>query len=474
MAPNILFIMSDDHAAHAISAYGSQINTTPHIDRIAHTGLRLTNCHVTNSLCTPSRGTILTGQYGHKCNVRTIGDKLDPAHEPQMQKVLQKQGYQTALVGKWHLGIRHGGVPAGFDYWNVLEGQGLYYDPVFISEQGDRTIKGYVTDITTDLCLDWLKQRDRSRPFFMCCHHKAPHRPWEPGPKYKDLFEEINIVEPPTFNDDYANRSEAARRAEMTIEHHLNKVDLKVDPPADLQGHALKQWKYQRYIKDYLRCVQSIDDSVGQLLDYLEADGIAEDTIVIYTSDQGFFLGDHGWYDKRFMYEHSLRMPFLIRYPGRIVPGSVSDTLVANHDFAPTLLAYAGAKAPAEMQGRSAVGVFDHKPPADWPTSIYYRYWMHLAHHNVASHYGVRDKRYKLIFYYGQSLGTVGSIDKTMPPEWELFDLEHDPFELRNVFDDPAYASEKRRLLKELDRLQAEYEDQPQHKVGTFEAIAPK
>ena len=471
MPPNILFIMSDDHAAHAISAYGSVINHTPHIDRIAHGGMRLRNCHVTNSLCTPSRATILTGQYGHINGVMTIGDHLDGDRDCLMQKQFQQAGYQTALFGKWHMGLGGSANPSGFDAWEILPGQGDYHNPVMHSPAGERKHEGYVTDIITDMSLDWLKQRDRSKPFLLFTHHKAPHRSWEPSPKYATLFDDRDIPEPNTFNDDYSHRAEAARRARMTVEHDLNKTDLKQDPPADLSGPALKSWKYQRYIKDYLRCVQSIDDGVGKLLDYLDADGIADDTIVIYTSDQGFFLGDHGWYDKRFMYEQSLQMPFVVRYPCHIAAGSVNDDIVANQDFAPTLLDFAGIEPHADMQGVSARKVLEGDTPDNWQQSVYYRYWMHLAHHYVASHYGVRDHRYKLIFYYGKALGTTGSIDEDMPPEWELFDLEKDPAEMHSVFNDPAYTHVQTRLLAELERLMQKYGDEPRHRLGTFEAL---
>ena len=471
MQPNVLFIMSDDHAAHAISAYGSRINKTPHMDRLAEGGMRLNNCHVTNSLCTPSRATILTGQYGHINGVMTIGDHLNGDSDCLVQKQFQDAGYETALFGKWHLG--HGGSadPTGFDAWQTLPGQGAYYDPDMHTPAGDVKHEGYTTDLITDMSLDWLRTRESDKPFFLCVHHKAPHRSWEPGPKYLDLFDDVDIPEPETFNDDYSNRAEAARRAEMTIEHHLNERDLKQTPPEGLEGPALKSWKYQRYIKDYLRCVQSIDDSVGALLDYLDENNLADNTIVVYTSDQGFFLGDHGWYDKRFMYEHSLNMPFLVRYPGHIPAGSTSDAIVANQDFAPTLLDFAGIEPHRDMQGTSARAVLEGNTPDDWQKSVYYRYWMHLSHHRVASHYGVRDHRYKLIFYYGEALGTTNSVDEDTPPEWELFDLEKDPFEMHSVFGDPGYATVLERMLIELERLMHHYRDEPRHRLGTFEPL---
>lgn len=472
MRPNILFVMTDDHVAHAISAYGSVVNQTPNLDRLAAEGLRLNQCHVTNSLCTPARAAILSGQYGHINGVRTIGDGLDGSRECLVQKRFQDAGYQTALVGKWHMLHDAPHLPTGFDYFEILPGQGDYFDPVMITEGGqERQHEGYVTHITTQLTLDWLERRDKDRPFLAFCHQKAPHRHWEPEPKYAEKFAAKQFPEPPTFDDDYAHRAEAARRAKMTIEHDLKPADYKVDPPEGLEGPALKRWKYQRYMQDYLACVQSVDDSVGQLLDYLESEGILDDTIVIYTSDQGFYLGDHGWFDKRFMYEESLHTPFLVRYPKSIAAGSVSDEFVANHDFAPTLLDYAGIDPHPDMQGTSARPVFDGDTPDDWQTSIYYRYWMHLSHHNVASHYGVRDHRHKLIFYYGKALGATNAIDEDTPPEWELFDLEQDPHELNSVFGQAEYAKVQQRMLAELKRLMAKYEDEPQHKLGTFEPI---
>ncbi|MEX0744622.1 MAG: sulfatase [Phycisphaeraceae bacterium] len=469
--PNILFIMSDDHAAHAISAYGSRINATANIDRLAQQGMRLNHCYCTNSICTPSRATILTGQYGHHNGVRTLDDSLDGRLPHLVQKQLQAGGYQTATIGKWHLG--HGGHadPTGFDYWNVLPGQGDYHDPAFIEigSGGERkTHPGYVTDLITDMSLGWLEQRDRDRPFFLMCHHKAPHRPWEPARKYADLYEDEDIPEAATLWDDYANRAKAAAAARMRVDRDMTRTDLKQDPPAGLSPEAHKRWCYQRYIKDYLRCVASIDESVGRLLDYLDEQGLAEDTLVVYTSDQGFFLGDHGWYDKRFMYEESLKMPLLVRYPREIAAGTISDAMVTNNDFPKTFLDYAGLAAPEAMQGASAREVLRGRTPADWQTSIYHRYWMHGAHHHVAAHYGVRTHRYKLIYYYSDPLDASGAIaSPALEPEWELFDLEHDPLELKNVYHDPRYADVVEDLTAELDRWQVNVQDTPQHPAST-------
>jgi len=463
--PNILFIMSDDHAAHAMGCYRSRINETPHLDRIAEGGSRFDNCFCTNSICSPSRATILTGQYEHVHGVRTLADNLDRTRMTFV-KLLQAAGYQSALVGKWHLGTAPENRPAGFDYWIVLPGQGLYHNPVMHEMEPEkpdrgveRTIKGYVTDIITDISLLWLRKRDPDRPFCLLVHHKAPHRHWEPDDKHAHMYDGADIPEPDTLYDDYENRATAAREARMRVGEHMHKGDLKCEKPEWLEGHALRKWAYQRYIKDYLRVVASMDDNVGRLLDYLDEEGLADDTIVVYTSDQGFFLGDHGWYDKRLMYEESLRMPFIVRYPREIQPGSVCDTMVLNVDFAQTFLDYADIDAPPEMMGRSFRPVLRGETPDDWRASMYYRYWMHLAHHNVYAHYGVRTYRYKLIYYYAEALDASGAIDEPRPPEWELFDLEKDPTEMRSVYDDPGYADIVHELKAELARLRDEVGD---------------
>jgi arylsulfatase A-like enzyme len=458
--PNILFIMTDDHAAHAMSCYGSKINKTPNLDRIAHGGMRFNNCFCTNALCEPSRATILTGTYNHINEVTTIGAHLDNTQE-NVAKILQRNGYQTAVVGKWHLGQGEAHWPTGFDYWNILQGQGPYFDPEMVNNGEKVQYEGYTTDLVTDLSLDWLKGRDPDKPFFLMYHHKAPHRPWDPDDKHADMYEDIDIPTPATFDDDYQNRAAAAGAAQMTVAEHLTERDLKHPVPEGLSPAEEKHWKYQRYIKDYLRCVASVDDNVGRVLDYLDEEGLTEDTIVVYTSDQGFFLGDHGWYDKRFMYEESLRMPFIIRYPKSIRPESVNDDIITNVDFAPTFLHYAGIDLPSEFQGTSFDTLLEGSTPEDWQQSMYYRYWMHLAHHHVYAHYGVRTKRHKLIYYYADALGQPGAIDETKPPEWELFDLDKDPNELNNVYHDPAYADIAQELRTELRRLQEKINDEP-------------
>ncbi|RMG42130.1 MAG: DUF4976 domain-containing protein [Planctomycetota bacterium] len=465
--PNILFIFTDDHAAHALSCYGSKINTTPNLDRIAREGMLFRNCLVTNSLCGPSRAVIQTGKYSHLNGFYMNGDRFDGSQQT-FPKLLQKAGYQTAIVGKWHLGSD----PQGYDYWNILIGQGPYYNPPMI-ENGKRVrYTGYTTEIITDIALDWLKnKRDPDKPFLLMYQHKAPHRNWQPGPKYLHLYDDVTIPEPDNLFDDYATRSSAARMADMSIARTLTPADLKLIPPrnltpeqlklwnaaygpkneafrkANLTGKDLVRWKYQRYIKDYLRCVAAVDDQVGRVLDYLDESGLAENTVVVYSSDQGFFLGDHGWFDKRFIYEESLKTPLLIRWPGVVKPGSVNTDLVSNLDFAETFLDIAGVPIPEDMQGRSLVPLLKGHTPADWRKSFYYHYYEFRANrpvaHLVRRHYGVRTQRYTLVHFY--------NID-----EWELYDLQKDPRQMHNVYDDPAYADVVKELKAEIRRLQAE------------------
>lgn len=453
--PNILFIMSDDHASHAISAYGSRINRTPQIDRIAREGMRFDNCFATNSICTPSRGAILTGQYSHKNGVYTLADPID-SKKIHLGHRLREAGYQTGMVGKWHLHSE----PQGFDHWKILPGQGAYYDPVFLTSQGKTKHEGYCTDLIGDFSLDFLKNRDKKKPFFLMSHHKAPHRAWQPAPKYKDWLKDETVAEPDNLYEDLSRRSQAAQRATLRVGDDSTLTDLKVPRPEGLTGKELRRWAYQLYIKDYLRCVRSVDDNVGRMLDYLDAEGLRDNTIVVYTSDQGFFLGDHGWFDKPFMYEEALRMPFLIRYPNSVKAGSVNRDIVLNIDFAPTFLDMAGQKAPASMQGRSFSSQLAGRTPADWRQSMYYRYWMHLGGgHDVTAHYGVRTHKHKLIYYYGRALGKTGAVDKPAPPEWEMFDLEKDPREMRNIYEEPAYARIRDDLKTEMYRLKQHYED---------------
>jgi arylsulfatase A-like enzyme len=470
---NIIFIFADDHAAHALSAYGSQVNQTPNIDRLAREGMLFRNAFVTNSICAPSRAVILTGKHSHLNGVFTNRERFDSA-QVTFPKLLREAGYQTAIIGKWHLKSE----PTGFDYWEVLPGQGTYYNPDFRTPQGVVQHSGYVTDIITDKVLEWLENgRDAERPFMLMYQHKAPHRRWEPGPEHLTLYDDISIPEPPTLFDDYDGRASAAGTQEMTIADHLYDRDLKfVAPPqldeaqlelwnesygpknaefeaANLRGDDLVRWKYQRYIKDYLRTIASIDDNLGRLLDYLDRSGLAENTVVIYSSDQGFYLGDHGWYDKRWMYEESLRMPLLVRWPGVVEPGSQNSDLVQNLDFAQTFLDIAGAVPPADMQGQSLLPLLQGNSPDGWRDAIYYQYFEYPAVHSVRRHYGVRTARLKLIHYY--------EID-----EWELFDLDEDPLELRSVYDDPEYAADFERLKELLIGLRTQYQVPEQDPVA--------
>ena len=470
--PNILYVMSDDHASHAISAYSGRINETPHIDRVAREGMRLDNCFCTNSICTPSRAVILTGTYSHVNGVLTLDDSLD-RNQGNFAALLQEAGYHTGMIGKWHLKTE----PRGFDYYNVLPGQGDYFNPRFKEkgrswqdgEDGGDVRKGYVTDLITDYALQFLQDRPQDRPFCLLYQHKAPHDMWEYDAQHADLFADADVPEPDNLFDDYANRGEAIKRATQKIGmcHTLFDGFGGFEGQFRGVGEELRQLlpdehkrrSYQHFIKAYLRCIASIDDNLGRVLDYLDKVGLAEDTIVVYTSDQGFFLGEHGLFDKRFMYEESLRMPFLIRYPKAIAPGTTNDGLVLNVDFAPTFLDYAGVPVPEHMQGRSFRGALEGRTPEDWRTALYYRYWMHRPHFDVAAHYGVRTKRHKLIFYYGLPLSASGAVDAPTPPEWELFDLANDPCEMRSVYDDPAYADVVDELKAELLRLKNEVGD---------------
>ena len=456
--PNILFIMADDHAAQAIGAYGSRLNRTPGIDRIAAGGMRLDACFCTNSICTPSRATILTGTYSHVNGVTTL-ETLWDARQPTFVTALGEAGYQSAVVGKWHLG--HGGIhdPHGFDHWIVLPDQGAYHDPRFLTATGPVRLKGYATDIITDLALDWLERRDPTRPFCLLVHHKAPHRSWEPDEAHDGMYRDASLEVPPGFDDDHAGQAPAAAEARMGMAE-LTAEDLKVPVPPGLATDAESRWRWRRFIEDYLSCVASLDDNVGRLLDWLDAVGLTDDTVVIYTSDQGFFLGEHGWFDKRFMYDESLRMPLLIRYPPEIEAGSTSDAMALNLDFAPTLCDLAGVPIPGSMQGRSLRPILRGERPPDWRTSMYYRYWMHLDNiHRVQAHYGVRTRRYKLVRYPGVGDAVPGASHERREPAWELFDLETDPFEMHSVHDDPAHAEVMAEMTAELARLQGAFGD---------------
>ncbi|MFO1076108.1 MAG: sulfatase [Planctomycetota bacterium] len=486
--PNILFVFSDDHAPHAISAYGSTINKTPNLDRIAREGVLFRNNFCGNSLCGPSRATVLTGKHSHLNGFMRNGNRFD-GDQVTMPKLLHAAGYQTAMIGKWHLESD----PQGFDFWSVLPGQGQYYNPDFLTPQGRVHYEGHVTNITTDLALDWLDKRDPQKPFLLMCQHKAPHRNWLPAPEELGLYRDGDIAEPATLFDDYEGRAEPARHQEMTIARHMYlHYDLMVAPTAAQRAAGLKgedpafdaqwqrmtpaqqaawmqaygaedaawqehpqsgrdraKWFYQRFIKNYLRCVAGVDRSVGRLFAWLDAHpDVKANTIVIYSSDQGFYLGDHGWYDKRWMYEESLSMPLLVSWPGHFAPGTEVKELTQNIDFAPTLLELAGVPVPADVQGRSLVPLLAGEHPKDWRDAIYYHYYESQAVHMVAEQYGVRTARYKLVRYYEPQWNT-----------WELFDLEKDPHELHSVADDPAYADVRGALQQRLGELRRQYGD---------------
>jgi arylsulfatase A-like enzyme len=422
--------------------------------------MRFDACFCTNSICTPSRAAVLTGTYNHVNGVTTLDTHMDNTLVTY-PKLMQQAGYQTAIFGKWHLGHGPAHDPTGFDDWAVLPDQGLYHDPDFHTPDGRIVVEGYATDIITDMSLQWLEERDPNRPFALMIHHKAPHRPWEPDDAHASMYEDELIPEPDTFWDDYEHRASAASVAEMRM-MDLNTVDLKQPVPEGLSHDEEVSWRYQRYIKDYLRVVASIDDNVGRVLDWLDEAGLSDDTVVVYTSDQGFFLGDHGWFDKRFMYEESLSMPLLIRYPAEIEPGSECDEMVLNVDFAPTFLELAGIEIPSHVQGSSFVPLMTGNTPPDWQQAMYYRYWMHQDRdHNVWAHYGVRTHRHKLICYYNDPLGQPGARGPASPPEWELFDLEVDPFEMNNVIDQPQYRATVSELRGLLDELQSACGDEP-------------
>lgn len=519
--PNIVFIMTDDHSYQAISAYGSEISKlapTPNIDRLAKEGMLFQRAFVENSICTPSRACLMTGLYSHQNGQRQLFEGIDTT-KVFVSELLQRAGYQTALIGKWHMSCE----PKGFDTYRILNRQGQYYNPVFKTESSNGKYiqeEGYATTLITDHAIQFLKMKNSDKPFCLFVHHKAPHRNWMPDSKYLDLYENIEFPQPETFNDDYASRCSAAASQAMTIEKEMELVDdlkvmelngnpqfqhaaftgglaseLKRMNPSQrqaweeayapknkifldqkLKGEALKKWKYQRYIKDYLRCIKSVDDEVGRLLDYLETEGLMENTVVVYTSDQGFYVGEHGWFDKRFMYEESFRTPLIVRYPKIIPAGSMSNALVQNIDFAPTLLALAGAKQPEEMTGLSLVPLFTDAPSENWRSSLYYHYYDYPAFHNVRRHDGVRTNKYKLIHFYGK--GGVGGGTSLMQLKegtaerkfmlayaasgkigndtdidcYELYDLKEDPHELNNLYNEPSYDAIRSELHKMLDK----------------------
>jgi len=486
--PNILFLFTDDHAKNAMSIYSDKLIQTPNMDRIGREGILFKNAFVTNSLCGPSRATILTAKYSHLNGFMKNGDRFDGAQQT-FPKLLHAAGYQTAIIGKWHLAS----APTGFDYYNILNGQGHYYNPVLI-ENGDTSIRhGHVTDIIADLSLDYLKDSVSEKPFCMMVQFKAPHRNWMPNPRYFDDFEE-DLPVPETFYDDYKNR-EAAQKADMRVADMFLSLDMKLMPEVFGEDNAtggladfdpaknwentfnrmdstqkaawmahygpvnefyknnhgswtekeLAEWKYQRYMKDYLRCVKSVDDNIGRILKYLEDNNMLDNTLVVYSSDQGFYLGEHGWFDKRFMYEESFGTPMVMRYPPKIKAGSVSEEMVMNLDLAPTFLAAAGVPVPDDMQGKSMMPLWADPQKQDWRDAIYYHYYANVGWHSVQRHEGVRTKTHKLVNFY--DLGN-----------WELYDLENDPHELNNIYEAEGNSKLEAELKNKLQLLRSQYD----------------
>ncbi|MEI6491624.1 MAG: sulfatase [Verrucomicrobiota bacterium] len=474
--PNIVFILSDDHACQAVSAYGDSRNLiqTPNIDRLGREGMRFDRFFVNNALCGPSRASFITGTYSHINGFYNNTNCQFDGSQTTFPQLLQKAGYKTALVGKWHLES----APTGFDYWEILKGQGIYYNAPMIRDGKKVRNPGYITDVITDLSLDWLKTRDPSKPFMLLCWNKAPHREWEPALRDLDFDHDRVYLKPDSLFDDYSGRGLAEHDQQMMIGSKVMRLneDNKLSTPKDLRdlppeqkkiwddyygprngafvnrnlkpGRELTEWKYNRYMHDYLGCVKGVDDNVGRILKYLDDSGLSSNTIVIYSSDQGFFLGEHGWFDKRWIFQESARAPFLVRWPSVIKPGSVNSNLASNIDVAETLLQAAGVPLPGRMQGRSLLPLLKGERPSDWRTAFYYHYYEYPFYHKVRPHYGIITDRYTLAHFYAPDVDY-----------WELFDREKDPHEMRSVFGDPAYADVQAKLTKEVDHLRTELKE---------------
>ncbi len=468
--PNIVFIFADDLTCQAISAYGDQrkLLETPAMDRIGREGMRFERCLVTNSICGPSRASILTGKYSHRNGFYNNTNCTFDGAQQTFPKLLQAAGYATAMIGKWHLNSD----PTGFDEWNILPGQGVYYNPQMIRNGEQTQHTGYVTDIITDSSLDWLRKRDKSRPFLLMMQHKAPHREWSPALRHLGWNQDRQFAEPETLFDEYFGRSRAVSDHHMGLEKTFTDLDAKLRTPGGLNdeqraewgmyygprneafnanrptGKELVRWRYQRYMHDYLGCVKAVDESVGQLLEYLDMEGLAENTLIVCTSDQGFFLGEHGWFDKRWIFEESLRTPLLVRWPKSIKAAGVNENLVSLLDIAQTFLDVAGVQQPADMQGRSILPLLQGKTPDVWRKSHYYHYYEYPEPHHVRPHYGVVTDRYKLVHYYGTDVD-----------DWELLDRVKDPNEVRSFYTDPQYADVVKELKQELARLRVEFGD---------------
>jgi len=477
--PNILFIFCDDLTCQAISAYGENrhLLQTPNMDRIAAQGMRFDRCLVTNSICGPSRATILTGKYSHLNGFYNNSNCSFDSSQQTFPKLLQKAGYSTAVIGKWHLVSD----PTGFDHWDILPGQGLYYNPPMIRNGEKLRREGYTTDIITDLSIDWLQNRDKSKPFLLMSQHKAPHREWAPALRHLGWDNDRVYPEPPSLFDEFVGRSKAVSDHDMGIDRTFTDLDAKLKPApnlteaqlkewnayyeprneayqkANLSGKDLVRWRYNRYMHDYLACVKAVDESVGRMMDCLDQEGLTDNTIVIFSSDQGFFLGEHGWFDKRWIFEESLRSPLMVRWPGVTPAGAANNRIVSLVDFAQTFLDVAGVSAPEDMQGRSLLPLLRGENPADWRKSLYYHYYEFPVPHRVRPHVGVITDRYKLVHYY-----------KPDVDDWELLDREKDPNEMTNFYNDPAYTQTVKELHSELDRLKVEVRDDQETPRSAF------
>ena len=457
--PNIIWLFSDDHAYQALGAYADrfqQLNPTPNLDRLAKEGMLFEKAYVANSICAPSRATLLTGKHSH------INGKVDNRvpfnhNQEQFQKILQQHGYQTAMVGKIHLD----GKLQGFNYWEVLPGQGNYWNPEFVTEKDTTHYKGrHSSEVITERAINWLENgRDTNNPFMMMVHYKAPHRKWEPMKRWQEHYKNVVFPEPESLFDDYDHRGTAAKNQDMTIAYTMRMLeDLKVVKGSDrwnelktknLTGKELVRWKYQTYMRDYMACVSGMDEQIGVLLKYLKENGLDQNTVIMYASDQGFYLGEHGWFDKRFMYEESFRTPLIAKWPNVITPNSCDKHLVQNIDFAETFLDIAGVQIPQEMQGLSLLPLLKGKSPEDWRTHLYYHYYQYPGYHAVRRHEGVTDGHFKLIKFYG--------LDVPNDEEWELYNLKNDPNEMRNVYSNTAYIKVVKDLKLKLKELRMKY-----------------
>jgi arylsulfatase A-like enzyme len=476
--PNIVHIFADDLATQAISAYGHPLKLldTPNMDRIAKEGMKFSRCLVPNSICGPSRAVILTGKYSHINGFLNNTTGYFDSTQQTFPKLLQKAGYQTAVIGKWHLESD----PTGFDHWHILPGQGLYYNPPMIRDGRQVKHDGYVTDLISDFSIEWLRNRDKSKPFMLMTQHKAPHREWAPALRHLGWSRDREFPEPETLFDDYSGRGKAEHQQDMTLEKTFTQKDAKLAPPPNMTPEQLAAWnayyeprnakieeakltgkdlvrrRYQRYMHDYLGTVKAVDEAVGKLLKFLDDEGLAENTIVLLSSDQGFYLGEHGWFDKRWIYEESLTTPLFIRWPGVTKAGSSSTSLVSTLDFPETFLDAAGVPVPGDMQGRSLRPILAGQTPADWRTSFYYHYYEYPGPHSVRKHYGVVTERYKLFHFYEPEMNY-----------WTLMDRQTDPHELKNVYGDPAYAKAQKAMHEELTRLRTELKVPDSDPAGT-------